>query len=312
MHGGHPRLVLGLHRTRLTPDLLRAALTFGVTTVDTAPHYQRGTAHRQLVHTAGSLLDRFAVCTKVGYHHNTATGENVHSLATQQLRIAASTAVRSLHQPPAVLWLHNPERSLTGLPVQSAAERLAQAAEMLAHAVERGWCRSWGIATWNPEQVLPAVAAIRGDWPRPKLVMARSGLLAPAAVLTAAEHLAAHCQARLWGMSPFGGDTQDPVWREVNPRRFLAPGQDSTRWQAALRLALAVPDRVERIAVGTSTPSHLAELLTAPDLAVNAQRVTSYRTLLERRSAAETSSAACSAGARSGSPSGSANSGTRL
>lgn len=273
MHGGHPRVVLGLHRTRLTPDLLRAALTFGVTTVD--------------------------------------TGENVHSLAPQQLRIAASTAVRSLHQPPAVLWLHNPERSLTGLPVQSAAERLTQAAEILTHAVERGWCRSWGIATWNPEQVLPVVAAIRGDWPRPGLVMARSGLLAPAA-LTAAEHLAAHCQARLWGMSPFGGDTHDPVWREVDPRRFLAPGQQSTRWQAALRLALAVPDRVARIAVGTSTPSHLAELLTAPDLAVNTQRVTSYRTLLERRSAAETSSAACSAGARSGSPSGSANSGTRL
>ncbi|WP_188986455.1 hypothetical protein [Saccharopolyspora thermophila] len=29
------------------------------------------------------------------------------------------------------------------------------------------------------EQVLPAVATIRGDWPMPKLVMTRSGLLAP-------------------------------------------------------------------------------------------------------------------------------------
>jgi len=33
-----------------------------------------------------------------------------------------------------------------------------------------------------------------------------------------------------------------------------------------LRLALAVPDSVERVAVGASTPAHLAELLTAPAL----------------------------------------------
>ncbi|WP_223839199.1 hypothetical protein [Saccharopolyspora pogona] len=47
--------------------------------MDTAPHYQHGTAHQQLVTTAGKLLDRFAICTKIGYHH-TATGRNTHSL----------------------------------------------------------------------------------------------------------------------------------------------------------------------------------------------------------------------------------------
>ncbi|OQO89626.1 hypothetical protein B1813_22195 [Saccharomonospora piscinae] len=309
MHGGHASLVLGLHRTRLAPDLLRAALAYGVTTVDTAPHYHGGTAHQQLADTAGDLLHRFAVCTKIGYH-TTASGSNVHSLAPQRLRTAASTAARSLRQPPAVLWLHNPERSLTGSPVQAAVERLLEAAAVLTKAVERGWCRSWGIATWNPDEVLPVVAAIRGDWPRPGLVMARSGLLAPAPVLTAAERLAAQCRARLWGMSPFGGDTQDPVWREVDPRKFLI--EDSTRWQAALRLALAVPSGVERVAVGASTSSHLAELLAAPALAVHSQRISSYRMLLERRSAAETSTAARSAGARSGSLSGSTSSGARL
>ncbi|MGI8312874.1 aldo/keto reductase [Saccharopolyspora hattusasensis] len=311
MHGSHPRLVLGLHRTRLTPELLRAALAFGVTTVDTAPHYQHGTAHQQLVDAAENLLPRFAVCSKIGYHHNTATGWNSHSLDPQRLRSAAEAAVRSLGQPPAVLWLHNPERSLAGLPVHHAADRLAQATEILADASRRGWCRSWGIATWNPEQVLPAATAIGGDWPRPGLVMTRSGLLAPSQVLTAAEELAAYCQGRLWGMSPFGGDTQDPVWREVDPRQFLTPGQKPTRWQAALRLALAVPGGVERVAVGTSTPAHLTELLTAPGLVVNSRRVAGYRRLLERRSAAATSSAACSAGADSGSLSGSASSGTR-
>ncbi|SDX99685.1 Predicted oxidoreductase [Saccharopolyspora shandongensis] len=312
MHGSHARVVLGLHRTRLTPQLLRAALTFGVTTVDTAPHYQHGTAHQQLIDAAGNLLDRFTVCTKIGYHHNTATGRNTHSLDPQRLWSSAEAAVRSLGQPPAVLWLHNPERSLAGLPVHHAAEQLAQAAVVLARAARRGWCRSWGIATWNPDQVLPAVAAIRDDWPRPGLVMTRSGLLTPSQALTAAEGLAARCGARLWGMSPFGGDTQDPVWREVDPCQFLAPGQESTRWQAALRLARAVPDGVERVAVGASTPAHLAELITAPRLSVNTRLVASYRRLLERRSAAETSTAASSAGARSGSVSGSVNSGARL
>ncbi|WP_190816554.1 aldo-keto reductase family protein [Saccharopolyspora pogona] len=220
--------------------------------------------------------------------------------------------MRSLGRPPAALWLHNPERSLAGLSVDHAADRLVQAAEILASAVERGWCRSWGIATWNPEQVWSVVAAIRGDWPRPGLVMTRSGLLAPAKVLIAAENLAARCEARLWGMSPFGGDTQDAVWGEVDPRQFLAPRQESTRWQAALRLALAVPDAVERVAVGASTPAHLAELLPTPGLTVNSELVASYRQLLERRSAAETSLAARSAGARNGSLSGNASSGARL
>lgn len=79
-----------------------------------------------------------------------------------------------------------------------------------------------------------------------------------------------------------------------------------------MRLALAVPDSVERVAVGASTPAHLAELLTAPALTVNTRRVLSYRRLLERRNATETSQAARSADSRSGSLYGSASSGARL
>jgi aryl-alcohol dehydrogenase-like predicted oxidoreductase len=288
---------------------LRAALAFGVTTLDTAPHYQHGTAHQQLLDAAGNLLARFAVCTKIGYQY-TATGTNTHSLDPRRLRWAADDAARTLGRPPAVLWLHNPERTLAGLPAGHAAEQLAQAAEVLADITQRGGCRGWGIATWNPELVWVVVAVMRGSWPMPERVMTRSGLLAPSRVLTAAGHLATHCQARLWGMSPFGGDTQDPVWSEVDPRRFLTPGQESTRWQAALRLALAVPE-VERVAVGASTPDHLAELVTACDLTVNSRLVASYRQLLERRSASDSCCAERSAGSRSGSPAGSANSETR-
>jgi aryl-alcohol dehydrogenase-like predicted oxidoreductase len=258
-----------------------------VTTLDTAPHYQHGTAHQQLLSAAGNLpLTRFAVCTKIGYHYN--TDGNTHSLEPQRLHLAAEDAVRTLGQPPAVLWLHNPERTLTNLPVNQAREQLAHAAAVLADATGRGWCHSWGIATWNPDRVWPVAAAMRGNWPTPPLIMTRSGLLAPSPVLTAAEHLAAHWRARLWGMSPFGGDPQDPVWREVDPGRFLTSGQEATRWQAALRLALAVPE-VERVTVGASTPAHLAELVTAPALTVDSQVVASYRRLLEQRSASATS-----------------------
>lgn len=311
MYGSHAGLVLGLHRTRLTPTLLRAALAFGVTTVDTAPHYQRGSGHQQLLAAAGNLLGRFAVCTKIGYHHDIATGETTHSLAPQRLRHAAEAAVRDLGQPPAVLWLHNPERSLADLPLDQAADRLAQAVDVLADAADRGWCRHWGIATWNPEHVWPAVTALHGHCPMPGLVMTRSGLLAPPQSLAAAEDLAMYCRARLWGMSPFGGDTTDSVWHVVDPRQFLAPGQESTRWQAALRLALAVP-AVQRVAVGVSTAAHLAELLAAPALTVNSRRVASYRELVQRRSSSATCCAAHSAGARSGSSAGRSSSGTRL
>jgi pyridoxine 4-dehydrogenase len=47
-------------------------------------------------------------------------------------------------------------------------------------------------------------------------------------VLQAAEELAellgVPAQAR-WGMSPFGGDTTDPIWRTLNASPFLAGGQ---------------------------------------------------------------------------------------
>lgn len=219
MHGSHTRLVLGLHRTRLTPELLRAALAFGVRTLDTAPHYQHGTAHQQLADTAGNLLARFAVCTKIGYHHDTATGTSTHSLDPRRLRRAANAAARTLGRAPAVLWLHNPERSLAGLPVNHAAEHLAQAAEVLAGTVQRGGCRSWGIATWNPELVWPVVAAMRGDWPRPELVMTRSGLLAPPQVLTAAEHLRHAVPGQAVGHEPV---------RRGHPGPGLAPGRPAT------------------------------------------------------------------------------------
>lgn len=292
MLGDHSGLVLGLHRTRISRELLRAALAFGVVTLDTAPHYQHDSGHQQLVDIAGELLGRFAVCTKVGYRRDRATGRPVHSLDPRILRSAVEDAAGSLGCEPAVLWLHNPERSLARLPVEQATHRLGEAAAVLADAVGRGWCRSWGIATWDPHLLRPAITALDDRCPTPGLVMARSGLLAPPQVMASAEQLAMQLAARLWGMSPFGGDADDPVWTKVDARQWLLPDAiHASQQQAALRLAYELPS-VQRVAVGASTPAHLAELVTAPSLPVNTDHLAAYRRLLERRASSESTSSA--------------------
>ncbi|MEO6083524.1 MAG: hypothetical protein ABIQ18_10515 [Umezawaea sp.] len=111
--------------------------------------------------------------------------------------------------------------------------------------------------------------------------MARAGLLVPAGVLDAGEHLAdlfGLGAAARWGMSPFGGEVARPVWDTVDPRGFLAPHQDSTVAQALLAVASALP-AVGRIAVGTDNPAHLDTLIAAIDLRVDQERVTRYRAL---------------------------------
>lgn len=127
---------------------------------------------------------------------------------------------------------------------------------MLTEAARQGWYEQWGIATWDPTTVWRVVAnAPPASFPAPGVLMTRAGLLAKPAVLDASvaltEHVGLPASAR-WGMSPFGGDTRDPVWQAVNPRMLLRDGQDCTRPQAALRVAFVLPD-VARVAVGTRT-----------------------------------------------------------
>jgi aryl-alcohol dehydrogenase-like predicted oxidoreductase len=104
-------------------------------------------------------------------------------------------------------------------------------------------------------------------------------------VLDAAERLADRfgldTQAR-WGMSPFGGTTTDPGWDAVDPRMFLAEGQECRQIQAVFRLAFQLPP-VDRIAVGTSSAAHLRELRAATGLDVAGDRIARYRALLRDR-----------------------------
>jgi pyridoxine 4-dehydrogenase len=306
--GADSSLVLGLHRTRLSPELLQTALERSITQIDTATNYGGFTAHRTLARVAGKLLAQFSVSTKVGFFppDRPDTGQRrldgtvrgtVHSLDPVQLRRAVARAVDELGQVPAVVLLHNPERSLTGLSREAAWPALAEATSVLADMARRGWCAQWGIATWDADILWRVVDSAGEDAiPAPGVLMTRAGLLARSAVLDASIALAerfripASCR---WGMSPFGGDTRDSVWEAVDPRMLLRPGQDATRWQAALRVAFDLPGAA-RVAVGTSDPAHLRQLATAPDLRIDSDQLDRYRRLL-----AISAAAADSAGTRS-------------
>ncbi|KDN85863.1 putative oxidoreductase, aryl-alcohol dehydrogenase like protein [Kitasatospora cheerisanensis KCTC 2395] len=118
--------------------------------------------------------------------------------------------------------------------------------------------------------------------------MTRAGLLVDADTLAAVETLSAVLAispSDRWGMAPFGGDTTLEVWRAFNARTFLTEGDECTTVQAAFRVAYEIP-KVARIAVGTSSSSHLRALVDATTLGADASVVSRYRALLNERAAA--------------------------
>ncbi len=160
---------------------------------------------------------------------------------------------------------------------------LAQACAALNAATAQGLCRSWGISSWNPSS-LPNL--IDPTVPKPTVLMVRAGLLVGIRTLDAVDDLAASwglLADSMWGMSPFGGDTTDPVWDKLDPRIFLRDqGSSLSRPQAAFRAAYHLP-RVGTLAVGSDNPAHLRELLDALDCAADEQVMLEYRDLLRER-----------------------------
>lgn len=231
--------------------------------LDTAFNYGGFSAHRELARTAGDLLGRFEISTKVGYF------PGGHDLHPARLLHAVDQVAMELGRIPDTVLLHNPEH---------APDHLADAGHVLAAARDGGLCRAWGISTWNPLALLGAAR-----WaPRPDVLMVRCGLLAPAQVLDIADELAGRLGSpQLWGMAPFAGRTSDPVWSTVDTSQFLEPSQQATPLQAGFAAAFTLP-HVARIAVGTQRLDHLDELIAARSLAVNADNVTRYRTLIRR------------------------------
>jgi len=188
------------------------------------------------------------------------------------------TTNTDLGRPPDLVFLHNPERSLSP---DSGCEQLTAACDALRAATATGLCSAWGVSTWDSTAL---VNLIDRTTPRPAVLMVRAGLTVGAVALEASESLVARWQpGAVWGMSPFGGDARDPVWDAFDPRAFLrAPGMDATRLQAAFRVAYDLPPS-RTVAVGADAPDHLRELLDALDLEVDAAAVHRYRALLSGR-----------------------------
>ncbi|MEV7169904.1 aldo/keto reductase [Streptomyces sp. NPDC093224] len=275
-----PRIVLGLHRSRYDRRILTSALDLGISALDTSFNYRGFTAHATLADVAGDVLHRFTVSTKVGYF--TGIGHAEHSLDPGRLRVALEQTNRDLGRVPDLVFLHNPERSLTS-PAAEARDTLGRACATLATAVEEGLCGAWGISSWDP-RALPGL--VDASLPRPAVLMVRAGLLAGIDVLEASEALSAQWDIapdQVWGMSPFGGDTADPVWGRLDPRVFISDADDAlSGLQAAFRTAFSLPE-VGRIAVGTDDPAHLQELIHALRYEPDADRLRTYRQILRER-----------------------------
>lgn len=185
-------------------------------------------------------------------------------------------------RPPELVFLHNPEHSLREAGTHGQ-EVLAEACTALNEAMAKGLCAAWGIASWDPS---PFVSMIAPTVPRPAVLMVRAGLLVGARALDSADALtkAWHLDAgEVWGMSPFGGSTNDPVWARIDPRIFLDDNHQLSRVQAAFRAAYHLP-RIGTVAVRTDEPAHLGELVGALVGEVEERTVQEYRSLLRGRS----------------------------
>lgn len=180
-----------------------------------------------------------------------------------------------------MVFLHNPEHSLSE-GVQGDREALAQVCATLDEATANGLCGAWGVASWNPARLQNLIDTTT---PRPSVFMVRGGLLAGSRTLDAAEAISAAWSldhGAVWGMSPFGGSTNAPVWDKVDPRVFLRNGTELSSAQAAFRTAYALPE-VAAVAVGTDDPDHLADLIAALASEVDGRAIQEYRHLLRRR-----------------------------
>lgn len=264
--------------------MLEEALQLGVTALDTAYNYFDFKSHQTLARIAGDLLPLFTISTKLGFFP---VGDNVeHSLDPKRLRQALEESTENLQRLPNVVLLHNPEHSLRSLEDNAAEACLIEAFIALREAAEAGLCHTWGISTWDPRPVVHVLRLLEGpSLPLPTVAMVRTGVLVSTEVLDAAEYLYNQLgvdDAGRWGMSPLGGDGNAEVWRRVDCRAFLMPGQSCSNLQAAFRLAFALPT-VTQVAVSTNCSGHLQALIEAKSLKVDTDKIVHYRRMLRER-----------------------------
>lgn len=199
-----------------------------------------------------------------------------------RLHTAVEQAAEDLGQEPDLVFLHNPEHSLREADPHGQGE-LTEACAALDDATSKGLCAAWGIASWDPSSL---VGLIGPTVPRPTTLMVRAGLLVGIRTLDAADALIRAWDldpSEVWGMSPFGGSTSDPVWAKIDSRLFLSGSRQLSCVQAAFIAAYHLP-MVGTMAVGTDEPAHLGQLVGALVGEVEEPTVQEYRRLLRDRS----------------------------
>ncbi len=254
-------------------------MNLGVTAIDTSTNYLGFRSHEVLARTAGDLLSKFRLSTKVGYFP--APDGTEHSLDPRRLYGAVEQAVRDLGREPDVVFLHNPEHSLHADGAHNR-EALAQACATLEEATSNGLCGAWGVASWSPSR-LPSL--IDATTPRPSIFMVRAGLLVGTRTLDAADAVTTAWglnRSMVWGMSPFGGSTNASVWDRIDSRVFLRDDARLSQVQAAFRAAYELP-KVGAVAVGTDSPAHLSDLIDALAGRIDERAIEEYRNLLRAR-----------------------------
>jgi pyridoxine 4-dehydrogenase len=180
-------------------------------------------------------------------------------------------SAEDLGRAPNTVLLHNPENDPDAVPA---------AANMLRELLAEGLCQRWGISTWDPRPLLSVLTTHRLE---PDVLMTRAGITVPAGVLNAASLAAAASPAaECRGMAPFGGNPGDNAWSRFDAGLLLRPGQSRTPVQACFAAAFALPS-VVAIAVGSSCPVHLKELMEATALDTEPAAVGRYRELLAQR-----------------------------
>jgi len=235
-----------------------------VTALDTAYNYDRFRSHRRLAETAADLLPQFTVSTKVGFF------PDGHDLHPRRLNTAIDQIANDLGRVPDVVLIHNPECS---------PRELSDACMVLAHARDEGRCGAWGISTWAPRPL----TGIPRQLPAPDVLMTRAGLAVPIDILDAGDAVAERIATKArWGMAPFGGRGNDPLWRTFAAQTFITAGGSATVHQAIVATAFALPE-VTHMAIGTNDLEHLAELVAGSSLQPDHERVTRYRSLLRQR-----------------------------
>lgn len=164
----------------------------------------------------------------------------------------------------------------------SARRTFKAACAALAQAVEDGACGGWGISAWDT--ATPALIVSGSSLEaRPDVLMIRAGLTVSARHLRASRDLIRALRPNAaWGMSPFGGAPQDPLWNIIDARDFIQDGTAHDRYQAAFRVAAELP-QVELVVTGTRDHEHLRQLSMASTLRVNSAMIGRYTTLLESR-----------------------------